>query len=422
MEDKKWDLAALASIPLIMTLGNSMLIPILPLISQQLHVSPFQVSMLITVYAIVAILLIPIAGYLSDRFGRKVVIVPSLAIAAAGGAVSGAAAWMSSGMTTYWIILAGRLLQGIGAAGAFPIVLPLVGDMFKEEDDVSKSLGIIETSNTFGKVLSPILGAALAIVLWYLPFLAIPVLCVLSLLLVLIFVKAPKKKNSGDMTIRQFLADTRNILREKGRWLYAIFAVGGISMFILFGVLFYLSETLEMEYNLHGVIKGLVLAIPLAVLCLASYAAGKWIGKHKKRMKWTGFAGMGLLTLCLIITGFSSQIVFVISFFSLCGAGIGMALPCMDALITEGIEQKQRGTITSLYSSMRFIGVSLGPPAVSLLMKTNHWVLFGVMAAISAVGGLLTLFAVKPEQDKTDTPQARTEPAAGGWMMREKAR
>ncbi len=273
MEDKKWDLAALASIPLIMTLGNSMLIPILPQISQQLHVGPFQVSMLITVYAVVAILLIPIAGYLSDRYGRKTVIIPSLIIAAVGGALSGAAAWMTEGLAAYWIILGGRFLQGIGAAGAFPIVLPLVGDMFKEEDDVSKSLGIIETSNTFGKVLSPILGAALASVIWYLPFLSIPVLCVISLLMVLFFVKPPKKKDDQDHSIGSFLRDTKDILREKGRWLYAIFAVGGISMFILFGVLFYLSETLESKYGLGGVIKGLVLAIPLAVLCLASFVA-----------------------------------------------------------------------------------------------------------------------------------------------------
>ncbi|GIO68417.1 MFS transporter [Paenibacillus cookii] len=423
MEDKKWDLAALASIPLIMTLGNSMLIPILPQISQQLHVGPFQVSMLITVYAVVAILLIPIAGYLSDRYGRKTVIIPSLIIAAVGGALSGAAAWMTEGLAAYWIILGGRFLQGIGAAGAFPIVLPLVGDMFKEEDDVSKSLGIIETSNTFGKVLSPILGAALASVIWYLPFLSIPVLCVISLLMVLFFVKPPKKKDDQDHSIGSFLRDTKDILREKGRWLYAIFAVGGISMFILFGVLFYLSETLESKYRLGGVIKGLVLAIPLAVLCLASFVAGKVIGKNKKRMKWTGFCGMAVLTICLVITGFSDQIIFVVAFFSLCGAGIGTVLPCMDALITEGIDEKQRGTITSLYSSMRFIGVSLGPPAVSLLMKTNHWVLFGVMAAVGAVGGLLTLFAVKPEENKTDNPTERKfKPSPGMAVKRAKAR
>ena len=145
-----------------------MLIPILPQIERELKVSSFKVSMLITVYAVVAILLIPLAGYLSDRFGRKAVIIPSLVIAAAGGAVAGAA-WFMSGNIAYWTIL-GRFLQGVGAAGAFPIVIPLVGDMFKNEDEVSKSLGIIETSNTFGKVLSPILGAALAVWLWYSPF------------------------------------------------------------------------------------------------------------------------------------------------------------------------------------------------------------------------------------------------------------
>lgn len=196
MNDKKWDLVALASIPLIMTLGNSMLIPILPQIERELKVSAFKVSMLITVYAVVAILLIPLAGYLSDRFGRKAVIIPSLVIAAVGGAVAGVAAWMLNGNIAYWTILGGRLLQGIGAAGAFPIVIPLVGDMFNDENEVSKSLGIIETSNTFGKVISPILGAALAVWFWYAPFMAIPILCVLSLVLVIFLVKTPRKKKS----------------------------------------------------------------------------------------------------------------------------------------------------------------------------------------------------------------------------------
>lgn len=62
---------ALSSIPLIMTLGNSMLIPVLPLLEKKLQVSSFQASMIITVYSIVAIFLIPIAGFLSDKIGRK---------------------------------------------------------------------------------------------------------------------------------------------------------------------------------------------------------------------------------------------------------------------------------------------------------------------------------------------------------------
>ncbi len=73
----------------------------------------------------------------------------------------------------------------------------------------------------------------------------------------------------------------------------------------------------------------------------------------------------------------------------------------MDALITKGIEKEERGTITSLYSSMRFVGVSLGPPVVSLLIgSSGHGLLFGVMAAVGGIAALLMLFAVKPEQDE----------------------
>ncbi|WP_211747616.1 MFS transporter [Paenibacillus sp. Marseille-Q4541] len=399
MEDKKWDLAALASIPLIMTLGNSALIPILPQIGKELGVSTFQVSMLITVYAVVAIILIPLAGYLSDRFGRKAIIIPSLIIAGVGGAISGVAAWLMTDGPAYWTIIGGRLLQGIGAAGAFPIVIPLVGDMFNDEEKVSSSLGIIETSNTFGKVLSPIIGAALGVWLWFSPFLMIPVLCLISLLLVIFLVKSPKKSKEVP-TIREFLHSLKEVMAEKGRWLYAIFTVGCICMFVIFGVLFYLSETLESEYGVNGITKGFVLAIPLAALCLASLVSGKLIGKEKSRMKWIGFIGLIILTASLFIMGFSKSIYYVVGVFTVGGVGIGATLPCLDALITEGVEEEQRGTITSLFSSMRFIGVSLGPPIISLLLNTSHFVLFTILAGIAAAGALLTLFAIKPKQNE----------------------
>ncbi|WP_160036505.1 MFS transporter [Paenibacillus sp. An7] len=399
MKDKKWDLAALASIPLIMTLGNSALIPILPQIGKKLGVSTFQVSMLITVYAVVAIILIPIAGYLSDRFGRKAIIIPSLAIAAIGGAISGFAAWFMTDGAAYWTIIGGRLLQGIGAAGAFPIVIPLVGDMFDDEKEVSASLGIVETSNTFGKVLSPIIGAALGAWIWYSPFLMIPTLCIISLLLVIFLVKTPKKHKEVP-PLRQFLRSLKEVMVEKGRWLYAIFAVGCICMFVIFGVLFYLSEILESKYGIDGITKGFVLAIPLAMLCLSSFVSGKIIGSHKSRMKWIGFIGLVILTAALFTMGFSKSIYYVVGVFTIGGIGIGATLPCLDTLITEGVEKEHRGTITSLFSSMRFIGVSLGPPVISLLLNTSHFVLFSILAGVAAIGALLTLFAIKPKQNE----------------------
>src|SRR3954462_12816594 len=190
LSKQKWAILSLSSIPLVMTLGNSMLIPVLPAMEKELSITSFQTSMIITVYSIVAIFLIPVAGYISDHIGRKKVIIPSLLIAAIGGLISGWAAWKLA--DAYWVILVGRALQGVGAAGAMPIVLPLVGDMFKSEDDVSSCLGLIETSNTFGKVLSPILGAFLAGFIWFLPFFSIPVFCALSVIMITFLVKCPK--------------------------------------------------------------------------------------------------------------------------------------------------------------------------------------------------------------------------------------
>lgn len=398
MEEKKtWDLISIASIPLVMTLGNSMLIPVLPVIEKELKITSLQSSLIITVYSLIAIILIPIAGYLSDRFGRKRIIVPSLIITAAGGLVSGLAAVFLS--EPYWLILVGRFLQGIGAAGAFPVVLPLIGDMFKNEREISSSLGIVETSNTFGKVLSPIIGALLAAIVWYVPFLAIPFFCLVSILLVFFLVKAPKQQDDPE-PFHLFLTKMKRIFVEKGRWLYAIFAIGCILMYVLFGVLFYLSTILEEAYEIKGVTKGMILAVPLLALSLSSYITGKKIGQNKRLMKSITFFGCLLLTCTVFFISFSEQIYLLLGGLILSGVGIGVTLPCLDAFITEGIEKEERGTVTSIYSSMRFIGVALGPPLFAVIMKSSHQTLFLTTAGVCVAAAVLAFISIRPANQK----------------------
>ncbi|SYX83661.1 bacillibactin exporter [Paenibacillus alvei] len=393
--DKRFDLLALSSIPLIMTLGNSMLIPVLPEIRRQLKVSSFQTSLLITVYSVMAIFLIPIAGYLSDRIGRKAVIIPSLIITGIGGGVCGAAAvWMDH---SYSVILLGRVLQGIGAAGAMPIVLPLVGDMFKSDKDVSSGLGIIETANTCGKVLSPILGTALVAIVWHLPFWAIPVMCLISILLVLFFVKQPKESDSDSepIPVRNFLKQVIQLIRENSRWLIAIFVIGGLGMFMLFSSLFYLSESLEDKHGYKGIVKGLLLAIPLAVLSTSSFIAGKCIGSNKIAMKWIIVCGLALTAVGLGMCILTKSVVPLFIWLSAAFLGIGASLPCLDSFITASIEKKHRGTISSLYSSMRFVGVAAGPMIAALVMNHTQTNLFLILCACGVAAALSGLFAIR---------------------------
>lgn len=397
MEEKKtWDLVSLASIPLVMTLGNSMLIPVLPTIEKELNISSLQVSMIITVYSVVAIFLIPIAGYLSDQFGRKRIIIPSLIIAAIGGVISGWASWQVK--DAYGIIIIGRVLQGVGAAGASPIVMPLVGDIFLDESDVSNGLGVIETSNTFGKVLSPILGAALAAIVWFMPFFAFPVFCLISIAMISFLVQTPPMTTKPPK-LDAFIRSIKYIFKNEGRWLYAVFLIGCICMFVLFGVLFYLSTMLEEQHNIDGIKKGIILAIPLAALCFSSYVTGKTIGQDKIKMKVITVVGLVILTIANFSVAFSKDIYVLLTAMFASGIGIGCALPSLDALVTEGIEKEERGTITSIYSSMRFVGVALGPPIVAVLMKASHFTLFAVITLISLVSVFITTTFIKPTED-----------------------
>ena len=397
MAQQKWAIASIASIPLIMTLGNSMLIPILPMMEKELDITKLQSSYIITVYSIVAIFLIPIAGFLSDKFGRKKVIIPSLIITGIGGFICGWAAWKFDS-PFMWIIL-GRALQGIGASGAFPIVLPLIGDLFKDEKDVSASLGLVETSNTFGKVLSPILGALIAGVVWFLPFFSIPILCALSLLMIAFLVKKPKD-DDHQLSFGRFIKNIKSVFKEHWKWLIAVFIIGAIVMFILFGLLFFLSSILEDKYKIDGVKKGFLLAIPLAALCITSYTTGKVIKESLVRMKWITFSGILLTGVCVGATLISEKFIYLIVVFFFCGIGIGATLPCLDSMLTQSIDKEVLGTITSIFSSMRFAGVATGPPIIALLMKGKNTDMIIVLGALSLIAALLSLKAIKPEKDK----------------------
>ncbi|MFD2923978.1 MFS transporter [Halobacillus naozhouensis] len=401
MKKKKWDLIALASIPLVMTLGNSMLIPVLPIIERQIGISAFQSSLIITVYSVVAILLIPIAGYLSDKIGRKKVIIPSLIITGIGGAVSAFAAWKMN--DPYFLILVGRFLQGIGAAGAFPVVIPTVGDMFDDEKQVSEGLGLIETSNTFGKVLSPVIGALLAVIIWYIPFASIPILSLLSVLLVMKCVKVPKNDKEKETKFSDFAKSVKKVFHDNGRWVISIFIIGCINMFVLFGFLFHLSSLLEDEYNVTGVYKGLLLGIPLLFLCIASYISGKKIGENKVIMRWAIIIGNGVAAASLFFMKHDTNLVMLLVLLSIAGIGIGLSLPGLDALITEGVEKDVRGTVTSLYSSMRFLGVAAGPPVIAILMDRFPDMLYLSLACLSVIAALVTLIAIRPSSSEKKT-------------------
>lgn len=393
MAQSKWlQSAAFATIPLVFVLGNSMLVPILPELSERMKLSELQSSMVITLFSVSAAMFIPLIGYLSDRMKRKIIIVTALAVYGAAGILAGmGAVWHS-----YPVLIAARIVQGIAAAGTSPIAMALVGDMYTDGDE-SEVLGLIEASNGTGKVISPILGSLLGLWVWYAPFFAFPFFCAAALAAVIFLIKE-KDHTDKAMPLKTYLAHMKKIFGKHGKWLITAYCAGALGLFILFGMLVYLSDLAEKPpYSITGVAKGGLLAIPLLGLVVTAYTTGRIIKKKSYRMRIfmiTGISGIVLsLTAAAIWHG---SFIALICFITASSVGTGLLLPCLNTLITGAVDRSHRGMVTSLYNSLRFLGVAAGPPLFSWITGRYEPWLFASLAALSAVSLFTVIRFVHP--------------------------
>ncbi|MED4726560.1 MFS transporter [Aneurinibacillus migulanus] len=389
-------LFALSLVPLIMVLGNSMIIPVLPTIAHEYNLSAFQSGLLITLFSIPAGIIIPLAGFLSDRIGRKKIILPALLMYGAGGLVAGGAALFSA-QPYVWIVV-GRVIQGIGAAGTAPIAMALIGDLYPPEHR-GHALGVIESTNALGKVLSPILGSLLALIAWYTLFFVFPLFIIPAIWMIMRWVE--EKETAAPPSFTKYKHDTIFVFHKQGRWLVICFLLGAVQMFFLFGMLFYLAETLDNYTSLSGIVRGFLLALPLLSLTLMSVWTGKHIEHQVERIK------MFLITGTLITGGLCTILPFVrgpatvIALLFAGGIGGGLVLPCLNTLITSAVGKAERGIVTSLYNSIRFFGIAAGPAVFGALLDRPLPLFWGTSAACLLLVLLTIRFIHKPGQLKS---------------------
>ncbi|MDA8096448.1 MAG: MFS transporter [Clostridia bacterium] len=391
-QGKTMTLVTLSSVPFVMVLGNSMLIPILPEMQRALDITAFQASLVITLFSVPAGIIIPLSGFLSDYFSRKIVIIPALILYGIGGLIASGAALFDV-EPTYAIILAGRILQGIGAAGTAPIAMALTGDIFKEQAR-AKALGVIEAANGVGKVVSPVLGAAVGLIIWFAPFFVFPAFTVIAAVLVWLAIKEPKKEKKPAAAGKYF-KDILKVFEKKTGMLLSCFLAGAVALFTLFGILFFLSEHLDRRYELNLIIKGLALAIPVLFMAVTAYLTGLVIKKKIRLMKYLIITGSGLMTATLIALPLSYNTYYFFTVISFIGVGVGLMLPCLTTLITSSVDAAKRGLITSLYGSVRFFGVAGGPPLFSLLLEPGIRVMGWSVAGLTLATGIVVLIFVR---------------------------
>jgi DHA1 family tetracycline resistance protein-like MFS transporter len=134
-------------------IGFGILLPLIPFYAQRLHASNLAVGALFSAYSVAQLLCAPSLGRLSDRYGRRPLMLASIA---AGIVANALFAWGDS----LPVLLAARLLAGAAAAN-YGIAQAYVADVTRDSDR-SRAMGLVGAAFGIGFVLGPAFGALLA--------------------------------------------------------------------------------------------------------------------------------------------------------------------------------------------------------------------------------------------------------------------
>ena len=138
----------------VVMLGFGMVIPILPFLIESLGASGRELGLLMATFALMQLIFSPVWGSLSDRIGRK----PVLMIGVFGFGITMVLFGLS---TELWMLFAARALSGILSSATLPTAMAYIGDSTSEEDR-GGGMGVVGAAMGLGMVLGPGLGGLLA--------------------------------------------------------------------------------------------------------------------------------------------------------------------------------------------------------------------------------------------------------------------
>ena len=341
--------ASLAAVFSVRMLGLFMVYPVFASFARHLTgATPYRIGIALGIYGLSQGLLQIPFGMLSDRIGRKTMIVLGL-IAFGIGSVIAASATTIGGM------ILGRLLQGAGAVGS--VVLALVADLTAEKSR-TKAMALVGVSIGFSFLLAIVTGPAIAGwigvagIFWLMALLALA-----GIAITLFVVPAPPRlpAQRGAKTVAALLgASLRNpdLLRLN----FGIFALHAMLTASFLVVPALLHGTLAVSSSEQWRVYLPVLLVSVAVMAPAIIAAERY--RRLKSVLVGAVAAMAVSQLMLAVGGGDIYVLLggLVLFFS----GFNVMEASLPSLVTKTAPAGSTGTATGVYSSSQFLGIFAG--------------------------------------------------------------
>jgi DHA1 family multidrug resistance protein-like MFS transporter len=369
MEKQRY-LPLLFAVMFLVMAGFGIIIPVLPFFAEKAGANPTQLGLLMAVYSFMQLIFAPIWGRLSDRYGRK----PILLIGISGLTIS---FFLFAVSTELWMLFAARILGGLLSSATMPTAMAYVADVTTPENR-GKGMGMIGAAVGLGFIFGPAIGGIFSKTSLNMPFFIAGFLSFATSLFVFLFLKESLPK------------EMRTEKSQQREPIWKAFNGTIIFLYILqFFVSFSLSG-LEATFAYYVAKRANIGSTELGYIFMimglaGAFVQGGLIGKLIKKFGEGKVIQGGIIVsaigfaLILLIKDFLTSAMYL----SIFGIGNGVIRPCLSSLITKHSTVGQ-GSATGLLSSFDSLGRIIGPPIAG-------W-LFTMMIGLPYVSGIVLSF------------------------------
>ncbi|UFJ42563.1 MFS transporter [Brevibacillus humidisoli] len=373
--------------------------PLVPVISDDLAFQPELGGLLVTAYGLLFGLAAPLFGPISDRWGRKQMILLGMFVFSIGTALTAVA----TDLTTSLIY---RGIAGLGGAMCMPSIYALIGDTFSNEKR-GKAMGLITGAIIGSQVLGIPAGTFMAKVgSWQISFWAIAALGLLAFLIVLVGIaKTPARRQIPVGPVKAYMLQFKTAFTIPSV-LFALlctflWTAGLQGMFAYVGV--YYEENFGLEVNEIGIVAMFAAAVSVIGSVIGGRMSDK-VGRKTMIGIASVMSAIGVLVFSTMTQSFWGA--FISQLFWAGFVGIGQAT--LTALISE-LNPSVRGTIMSLNSSALYLGMMASTAVAAAMLQSGlSYLAVGIMCAISAILVMpLTMYLVK-EGSEPAAPETTT--------------
>ncbi len=332
--------------------GFGLIIPALPTYAQRLNASEFTVGLLIASYSLMQFFFTPIWGRLSDKLGRKPMLLFSLGASAIG--------YLIWGLTdSLWMLFLARIVAGFGNAN-IAVAQAYIADVTSLENR-AKGMGLVGAAFGLGFVIGPAIGcglSALGLGLSALGFVAFA-FSLLDLILTAFLLPEPEKRtNAGGERFGmgpKFYFDVLANPRLKISLL--IFFIATFAFANMEATLILLTNKIFKFTDVQNMIMFTYIGV-LMVLVQGGliHRLNKKYGEKKLIIIGTALTGLGLL-----LTPVSSNLIILYSALAVLALGSGINTPANQSMLSKLSPADTAGGVLGVGQSLSTLGRILGP-------------------------------------------------------------